>query len=86
MKCSVLYSLCHDNGDSVVENALTKNEHVECRVDVQGMEDGQSGYWVNGGYQGTKGEAKMEGARWGREGEREREREREKIAMTNYQT
>ena len=40
--------LCHDNGDGIVKDTLTKHEHVEGGVDIQGMEDGQRGYGIHG--------------------------------------
>lgn len=32
--------LCEDDGDGVVEDALAKHKHVEHRVNVEGIEDG----------------------------------------------
>ena len=49
--------LGHDNRDGIIEYALPKDEHVEGRVDIQGVEDGQGGHRVNGRYQRTKGKA-----------------------------
>ena len=49
--------LGHDNRDGIIEYALPKDEHVEGRVDIQGVEDGQGGHGINGRYQRTKGKA-----------------------------
>ncbi len=49
-------SLCHDDGDGIIEYTLPKHEHAESGVDVQGMEDGQRGNRVHCRYQSSKGE------------------------------
>lgn len=38
--------LCHDNGHGIIQHTLPKDKHVKGGVDVQSMEDGQSGHWV----------------------------------------
>lgn len=40
--------LCEDNGDGIVEDALTEHQHVEDRVYVQGVEDGDGSDRVHG--------------------------------------
>ena len=52
-----MHSLCHDDGDSIVENTLSKDQHVEGRIDVEGVEDGQGGHWVYRWDQSTEREA-----------------------------
>lgn len=41
------FLLCEDDGDGVVEDALTKHKHVEYRVYVECIEDGNGGYGVH---------------------------------------
>jgi len=72
-------SLCHDNGDCIVQHTLSKHKHVEGGADIQGMKDGQSGHRIHSRDQSTKCEARerrnggeQEG---GREGRKTREGE-----------
>lgn len=39
--------LCEDNGDRVVEDALTKHQHIEDWVHIEGVEDGNGRYRVH---------------------------------------
>lgn len=39
--------LCEDDGDSVIENALTEDQHVEDWVHVEGVEDSDGSYRVH---------------------------------------
>lgn len=39
--------LGEDNGDGIVEDALSKHQHVEDRVDVEGVEDGDGSHGVH---------------------------------------
>lgn len=49
--------LGEDDGDGVVEDALTEHQHVEDRVHVEGVKDGNGGDGVHGGDQRAKGKA-----------------------------
>lgn len=40
--------LGEDDGDGVVEDALAKHQHVEDRVHVEGVKDGDSSHGVHG--------------------------------------
>lgn len=51
------HSLGQDNGDCVVEDTLSKNQHVEHRVHVKRIENGNSGHRVDGRNQGAKRKA-----------------------------
>lgn len=41
------FLLCEDDGDGVIEDALTKHQHVEDRVHIEGIEYGNSSYRVH---------------------------------------
>lgn len=41
------FLLCEDDGDGVIEDALTKHQHVEDRVHIEGVEYGNSSYRVH---------------------------------------
>ena len=45
------------NGDCIVENTLSKHQHVEGGVNLEGMKDGQSGHWVHSRDERAKREA-----------------------------
>ena len=47
--------LCHDNGHSVIQHTLPKDQHVKSGVHIQSVEDGQSGHWVHGRDEAPKG-------------------------------
>lgn len=49
--------LCEDDGDGVVEDALAKHKHVEHRVYVEGVEDGNGSYGVHSWDQWAEGKA-----------------------------
>lgn len=49
--------LGEDDGDGVVEDALAEHQHVEDRVHVEGVEDGDGGHGVHGRDQRAEGEA-----------------------------
>ena len=34
------HSLCHNDGDSIIQHTLSEHKHIEGGADVQGMEDG----------------------------------------------
>lgn len=57
------YSLGEDNGDGVVEDALSKHQHVEHRVHVQRIENRNSGDRIHCRYQGAKCETAERKAR-----------------------
>lgn len=48
------YSLGEDNGDCIIENTLSKNQHVEHWVHVKGIENSNSGHWIDSRNQGAK--------------------------------
>ncbi len=56
--------LGEDNGDGVIEDALTKHQHVEDRVHVEGIKDGDGSYRVHSGDQWAKGKATAWGWKW----------------------
>lgn len=37
----------HDNGDSIVQDALAKHNTVQLGVDLVGVENGEDSYWVS---------------------------------------
>lgn len=41
------FLLCEDDGDGVIEDALTKHQHVEDRVHIEGIKYGNSSYRVH---------------------------------------
>lgn len=47
--------LCHDNGHSVIQHTLPKDQHVKSGVHIQSVEDGQSSNWVHGRDKAPKG-------------------------------
>lgn len=42
------YLLGEDNGDSIIEDAFTKHQHVKDWVHVKGVKDGNGSYRVHG--------------------------------------
>lgn len=52
--------LGEDDGDGVVEDALSEHQHVEDWVQVEGVKDGNGCDGVHGGDQRTEGEATAE--------------------------
>ena len=49
--------LVHDDADCIVENALTKDDRVEFRVNLVGVKDGENSDRVGGREGGTEDEA-----------------------------
>ena len=49
--------LCEHNGNCIVEDALSEHQHVEHRVHVEGVEDGDGGHRVHCGDERPKGKA-----------------------------
>lgn len=47
---SGVYLLGQDNGDCIVENTFSEDQHVEHGVHVQSIENGDSGNWVDSRY------------------------------------
>ena len=48
---------CEHDGHGVVEHTLPEHQHVQDRVHVDGLEDGQGRHGVDGRDEGAKGEA-----------------------------
>lgn len=59
----MLDSLEHDDSDGIVEDALAKDDRVQLRVDVEGVEDGEDGDGVGCGEGGAEEEALDDGQR-----------------------
>lgn len=49
--------LCEDNGDGVIEDALSKHQHLEDRVNIQGVKDGDGRHGVHSWDQWAEGKA-----------------------------
>jgi hypothetical protein len=52
----IAYLLVHDDTDGIVQQALTKDDAVQLRIDLVLIEDGKNRDWIGGGERRSKDE------------------------------